>query len=80
MEKLPDIPSLEKSGAYYEEDVVWWKEKDIIEDKKLKDFIDRISVNEDVMLDDISGEDTWELVGSCCIKSPIDIKRIIDVV
>jgi GH24 family phage-related lysozyme (muramidase) len=74
LETYPDYPSLIDHGAYFEDGFIWWKNKP--SNKLLADFVSNF---EDMTLrfEDITGEDTWNTIGSMVVSGPIPMDRVI---
>jgi hypothetical protein len=80
MKKYPDLTTFADYGGYFEQNgEIWFKDQSNIGmPENLKRFIERQEGT--IHSDDVSGEDTWELLGTCVVEAPVDMSRIIKVI
>ena len=73
--KFPDLGSLPEIWAYLENGTAWWKDRDVEKLEEYPELFQKSNEGE-ILLNDITGEDTWSSTGTCVVKGPIPPERI----
>jgi hypothetical protein len=71
---FPDFPSLVDYGAYFDEETIWWKERD---DDKFKSLSHLINYEEDdLYVSDLTWRDVYKITGTVAYIKPISPNNI----
>jgi hypothetical protein len=73
--KYPDFGTFPSTGAYMDEESMWWKTPEEIGIEGLKY---KVALNDgEIAYSDVTGCETWDWFGTCVVQGPIPIWRII---